>query len=200
MRAPRGALSRAGIAAAAVLLAIVVVGFWLRLRHNGYGLPYVYNYDEATHFTNRAVTMFGDDLDPGYYQNPSGFTYLCYLALRLVYGVFGAHLDHSTVIRQFSADPTPMFDFTRTLTAILAMAGVAAVFWVGRRVWCTGVGLVAAALLTFTFLPVTYSRIAVTDVGAFLPVALALYGALLVYERGRLRDYLLTGAAIGLAV
>src|SRR3712207_9518471 len=100
MRAPRGALSRAGIAAAAVLLLIVVAGLWLRLRNNGYGLPYVYNYDEATHFTNRAVTMFGEDLDPGYYQNPSGFTYLCYLALRFVYGVLGVDLEHGTVIRQ----------------------------------------------------------------------------------------------------
>jgi hypothetical protein len=61
---------------AGALLAIAITGLWLRLRHNGYGLPFVYNYDEATHFTNRAVTMFSDDFDPGYYQNPSGYTYL----------------------------------------------------------------------------------------------------------------------------
>ena len=178
MRAPRGASSRAGLAAAAVLLVIVVVGFYLRLRHNGYGLPYVYDYDEATHFTNRAVTMFGEDFDPGYYQNPSGFTYLCYLALRAVYGVLGVHLDHGTVIRQFAQDDTPIFELTRGLAAALAMAGVGVVFWVGRRVWGTAVGLVAAALLAFAFLPVTYSRIAVTDVGTFVPVALSLYGAM----------------------
>src|SRR4051794_21149719 len=200
MRAPRGALSRAGIPAAAVLLLIAVAGFYLRLRHNGYGLPYVYNYDEATHFTNRAVTMFGEDFDPGYYQNPSGFTYLCYSALRLVYGVLGVHLDHGTVIRQFAADATPIFELTRGLAAVLAMAGVGAVFWVGRRVWGTAVGLVAAALLAFAFLPVTYSRIAVTDAGTFLPVALSLWGALRVHERGWRRDYLLAGAAAGLAV
>jgi hypothetical protein len=200
MRAPRGALSRAGTAAAAALLVIAVVGFWLRLRHNGYGLPYVYNYDEATHFTNRAVTMFGEDLDPGYYQNPSGFTYLCYLALRAVYGVLGVHLDRGTVIRQFAADDTPIFELTRALAAVLAMAGVGVVFWVGRRVWGTAVGLVAAALLAFAFLPVTYSRIAVTDAGTFVPVALSLRGALLVWERGMRRDYVLAGAAAGLAV
>src|SRR5918911_1543068 len=123
MRAPRGALSRAGIAAGAVLLLIAVAGLYLRLRHNGYGLPYVYNYDEATHFTNRAVTMFGDDFDPGYYQNPSGFTYLCYLTLRLVYGVLGVHLDRGTVIRQFAADDTPIFELTRALAAVRGLGG-----------------------------------------------------------------------------
>src|SRR2546421_5497044 len=60
----------------AALFALGIVGFYLRFRHNGYGLPFVYNYDEASHFTNRAVAMFGSDFDPGYYQNPSGFTYL----------------------------------------------------------------------------------------------------------------------------
>ena len=185
---------------AGALLVITVAGLYLRFRHNGYGLPYVYNYDEATHFTNRAVTMLGSDLDPGYYQNPSGFTYLAYLAFRVVYGVLGVHLDHGTVLRQFGTDDTPIFELTRGLAAVLAMAGVGMVFWVGRRLWGTAVGLVAAALLAFAFLPVTYSRIAVTDVGAFLPVALSLYGAVRVHERGWRRDYLIAGAAAGLAV
>ena len=200
MRALRGALSRARIAVGAALLLIAVAGLYLRFRHNGYGLPFVYNYDEATHFTNRAVTMFGQDFDPGYYQNPSGFTYLCYLALRFVYGLLGVHLDHGTVIRQFAVDDTPIFELSRGLAALLAMAGAGVVFWVGRRVWGTAVGVVAAALLTFAFLPVTYSRIAVTDVGTFIPVALSVWGALRVHERGRRRDYLLAGAAAGLAV
>ncbi|MEA2309062.1 MAG: hypothetical protein QOI65_1348 [Thermoleophilaceae bacterium] len=200
MRRPRAALSPASIGAAAALLLIAAIGLYLRLHHSGYGLPYVYNFDEATHFTNRAVTMFGEDLDPGYYQNPSGFTYLCYLTLRAVYGVLGFHLDHGTVIRQFSADDTPIFELTRGLAAVLATAGAAMVFWVGRRLWGAGVGLAAAALLTFAFLSVTYSRIAVTDVGTFLPVALSLYGAMRVHDRGWRRDYVIAGAAAGLAV
>src|SRR5436190_886838 len=59
----------------ALLGLMVIAGFYLRLRHNGYGLPYVYNYDEANHFTDKAVSMLAggpNGLDPGYYQNPSG--------------------------------------------------------------------------------------------------------------------------------
>jgi hypothetical protein len=146
------------------------------------------------------VNIFAKDWNPGYFQNPSGFTYLAHLTMRFVYGVLGVHLRYGTITRQFMGDPTPIWKLTRGLAAVVAMAGSAAVFFAGRRIWNAGVGLVAAALLTFTFLPVTYSRIAVTDVGAFLPVALGIYGALKVHERGWRRDYLLAGAGVGLAV
>src|SRR5258705_13958793 len=78
------------------------------------------------------------------------------------------------------------------------MAGVVAVFWAGRRLWATGAGLAAAAILSFAFLPVSYSRIAVTDVGTLAPVALALVGAVRVWEDGRLRWWVLAGGGTGL--
>jgi 4-amino-4-deoxy-L-arabinose transferase-like glycosyltransferase len=184
----------------AVLLGlIVVVGLVLRLRNNGYGLPYVYNFDEAQHFVSRSVNVFGGELDPRYYQNPSGYTYLVFLALKLWYGVFGFHLHYGTVAQQFFVDPSPIWQFTRTFTALVAMAGVLATFVMARRWWGARVALVAAALLTFAFLPVVYSRIAVTDVATFFPVAVALYASFRVLEDGGLRWYLLAGAAIGLA-
>ena len=54
------------------------------------------------------------------------------------------------------------------------MAGVAATYWAARRLWGVREGLVAAAVLAFAFLPVAYSRVAVTDVGALIGVALSL--------------------------
>src|SRR3954454_7393040 len=187
---------------ALLLGAIVVGGLVLRLVHIGYGLPYVYNYDEANHFTNHSVNFFTDDFDPGYYQNPSGLTELIYLVLRVQYGLLGGifHLANGTVSRQFALDPTPIFRDARILCAVLAMIGVVATYFLGRRFWNAGVGLVAAALLTFAFLPFTYSRIAVTDVGTFLPVALVLYATLRLHEDGARRWYVLGGAATGLAV
>src|SRR3954453_3045574 len=195
-------LRGSGLVVASLLVAIVVVGFVMRLVHIGYGLPYVYNYDEANHFTNHSVNFFTDDFDPGYYQNPSGLTELIYVVLRAQYGLLGGifHLAHGSVARQFALDPTPIFHDARVLCAALAMLGVVATFFVARRFWGAGVGLVAAALLTFAFLPFTYSRIAVTDVGTFLPVALVLYATLRLHEDGARRWYLLGGAATGLAI
>src|SRR3954469_12050672 len=178
---------------------IVVAGLYVRLRNNGYGLPYVYNFDEASHFVSRSINVFGGEYDPRYYQNPSGYTYLVFVALKLWYGIFGNHLRYGTVTQQFFEDPTPIWEFARTFTAVIAMVGVGATFVLARRWWGSGVALVAAALLTFAFLPVTYSRIAVTDVGTFFPVAVALYGAFRALDDGRLRWYLLAGAGIGFA-
>src|SRR5438270_10409374 len=131
-----------------ILLAIVAAGLVLRLWNNGYGLPYVYYYDEANHFTSYGVGMLPGTLDPGYYQNPSGFTYLIWLALHFVYGVLGVHLAHGSVTRQFAIDPTPIFKLARDVAALLAMAGVVATFAVARRFFGSRLALVAAALLT----------------------------------------------------
>src|SRR3954471_24252090 len=160
------------------LLGILAVGLYIRLRHIQYGLPYVYNYDEAQHFTNRAVRMFGGDFDPRYYQNPSGFTYLMYAGLRLWFAVLNVHLTFPPLSNQFRVDPTPIWTFARVVTAILAILGVGGTFWVARRFFSARVGLVAAALLAFAFLSVTYSRIAVTDVGTFLPIVVAMWAIL----------------------
>jgi hypothetical protein len=194
-------VQRAAAWPAYLLLAVVVaVGFVLRVENNGYGLPYVYNVDEGSHFTARAVEMLGGDWNPGYFQNPSAFTYLANFALRLRFGhgnPFGT-FDH--VIERFKLQPDAIYQTTRTLSAVLCMVGVVAVFWAGRRLWATGAGLAAAAILSFAFLPVTYSRIAVTDVGTLAPVALALVAAVRVWDDGRLRWWLLAGAGTGLAV
>src|SRR5256714_9979794 len=184
MRRPRALL------VAAAILGMGAVGLYLRLRHNGYGLPYVYNYDEATHFTNHSVHMLGSDLDPGYYQNPSGFTYLAYFALRAVYGLFGTHLHYGTVGRQFKGDDTPIFELTRGLAAVLAMAGSATVFWVGRRVWGTAVGRAAAAPFTVAFPAGTYMRIAVYQAGAVLSGGLHLCRSLRALASRMLSEYL----------
>ena len=184
------------------LALILAAGFALRVWNIDYGLPFVYSIDEGSHFTSRAVEMFWQDLDPGYYQNPATYTYLLYALLRVMYGPLGFafHLPFGNVTDQFDKDPTQIWIAARVLAAALCMGGVAATYWAARRLWGIREGLVAAALLAFAFLPVAYSRVAVTDVGALIGVALSMGFAFLAYERGARRWFLLAGAAAGLAV
>ncbi len=207
--APRTGRSWGGLALSLGILALIcAVGLYVRLKNNDYGLPYVYNYDEATHFTNRAVSFFSGDLNPGYFQNPSAYTYIVFVVLKVFYGVLGlGGLTEPSVTRQFSFDPTPIWETARTVAALLAMVGVVATFFVGRSLWRTDdgrpddrVGLAAAAILCFAFLSVVYSRIAVTDVGTFLPIAVATWATIQAYEHGKLWQYALAGAGIGLAI
>jgi len=159
------------------------------LRH---GLPYSFHADESLHFTSRAVQMFEDGLNPDYFQNPSGFTYLVHIALWI------ASFDDVTA--QFREDPTDIYLIARAIAVALAMVGVAGTFAVARRLWGTFEGIAAAAILAFAFLPVAYSRYAVTDVGAFLPVAVAVYAAVRIAEDGSRRWFVIGGASIGFAI
>jgi hypothetical protein len=146
--------------------------------------------------------MFWQDLDPGYYQNPAAYTYLVYALLRAMYGPLGFLFDlrFANVTEQFDKNPTEIWIAARTLAAALCMVGVAATYWAARRLWGIREGLVAAAVLAFAFLPVAYSRVALTDVGALIGVALSLGLAVLAHQRGGLKWFGLAGAAAGLAV
>ena len=99
-----------------------------------YGLPYVYNVDEGSHFTNRAVGMFGGDVDPGYFQNPSAFTYLEHLAAavpvraRRICPV--RELRPADQAVRATTRPT-IYRTGARVAAVLCMLGVIAVFWVG---------------------------------------------------------------------
>src|SRR3954462_3149724 len=111
------------------LLALVVgVGFVLRIENNSYGLPYVYNVDEGSHFTARAVGVLGGDWNPGYFQNPSAFTYLANFALRLKFGDGHPFGPFGGVIERFKLPPDLIYETTRPVAAILCMLGVIAVF------------------------------------------------------------------------
>lgn len=192
----RGGLQPAHLA----LAAIVGAGLALRLYGNDHGLPYVYNVDEARHFANRAVEMFGGSLNPGYFDNPSAYTYLVHLALRFQYAGAWPFGDLGDLVGELSADPRAVYVTARSVAAVLGTLAVVSVFAVGRRLWGTAAGLAAAAILCFAFLPVAYSRLALTDVGVLAPVSVAIYGLVKVRDDGRRRYFLLAGAAIGLAV
>ena len=186
-----------------VLAAILVAGLALRLWNIDYGLPYVWSFDEGHHFASRAVRMFfGGGFDTDYFDNPATYAYLIHFVLRGMYSapLLPFELETGNVSTDFYADPTEIWLTSRVLAALLCMAGVVAVYVAGSRIWGRREGLIAAAVLCFAFLPVAYSRVAVTDVGALMGVAVAVLGAVRALEHGRLRWFALAGAGAGLAI
>jgi hypothetical protein len=182
--------------ALAVLGLILLAGLVLRVLHNDYGLPYVYYVDEGSHFTKRAVEVFRDP-NPGYFQNPSAYTYLLHLVYRVVSIPKGGG---EAVVDGYLGNASWVFEVSRAVAAVLCLAGVVAVYFVGRQLWDRRTGLVSAAVLCFAFLPVAFSRIAVTDVGTLAPVALVLLFSVRIAERGGWRWCAAAGAAAGLAI
>lgn len=175
------------------LAAILAGGLVVRLYGIRHGLPFVHHSDESQHFTSLAVEMFEGDYNPHYFQNPSAFTYLVHLALRLQFGA-------GEIADEYARDPSAMYETGRLMAVALCMLGVAATYAVGRRLWGAMEGLVAAAILAFAFLPVAYSRYALTDVGVLLPVAVTVYGIVRVHEDGARRYFLIAGLGLGFTI
>jgi hypothetical protein len=180
-------------AASAALALLVLVALGLRLWGIDHGLPYVFNADENAHFVPRAIGMFGHSLNPDYFINPPAYTYLLHVAFWARWG------GREAIGDAFAADPGGAFGLARVLAAVLGAAAVGFLAWAGRRFCDWRVGLVAGALLAVAFLPVHYAHLAVNDVPALAPLCLSLVGIAGVYRRGRLLDYALAGAALGVA-
>jgi hypothetical protein len=175
------------------LVLLLAVAFGLRIWGIKQGLPYSYNSDEATHFVPRAIGFFGHDLNPHYFLNPPAYSYLLFVVFELWFG------SADTVRHLYTTDPTVIFVVARAVAAVLGTASVALLYLAGTRLWNRNVGLLAAAIMAFAFLPVFYSHLALNDVPTLAPVSLALYGIAGVLRRGRMRDYAIAGVGIGLA-
>ncbi|MGH2874779.1 MAG: ArnT family glycosyltransferase, partial [Solirubrobacteraceae bacterium] len=177
-----------------VALALLLgITFALRLWGVKQGLPHSYNSDEATHFVPRAIAFFTHDYDPHYFLNPPAYSYLLHIVFELWFGSADA------VRRAYATDPTGVFVVARVVAAVLGTISVWLTFLAGERLFGRTVALLGAAIFGLAFLPMFYSHLALNDVPALAPVALALYGVAGVLRNGSRREYALAGIGIGLA-
>jgi hypothetical protein len=175
-------------------LAIVLVGaLGLRLWGVRQGLPYAYNTDEADHFVPHAVAMFGHSLNPHYFANPPGFTYVLHYLFAIAYG------GTKGVRHAFAHDPTGVYTLSRVAAAVLGVIALWLLYATGARLFNRAVGLLAAAIEAVAFLPVFYAHLALNDVPTLAPLTLSLLGSAGVLTKGRKRDYVLAGVGLGLA-
>jgi 4-amino-4-deoxy-L-arabinose transferase-like glycosyltransferase len=175
------------------LALILAGGLGLRLWGVQQGLPYAYNADEADHFVPRAVAIFGHDLNPHYFANPPGFTYVLHYLFALAYGGAGG------VRHAFAYQPTDVYTLSRVAVAVLGVFALWLLYATGARLFGRAAGLLAAAIEAVAFLPVFYSHLALNDVPTLAPLTLSLLGSAGVLCKGRKRDYALAGIGLGLA-
>jgi Dolichyl-phosphate-mannose-protein mannosyltransferase len=176
-----------------ILALVLLTALGLRLWGVRQGLPYVYNIDEAGHFVPKAVEMFAHGLNPRYFVNPPALTYVLHIVLAVWFG--GGH----GVSREYEMHPDQVFLVARVTVALLGAGAVWMLYLLGARLFDRRVGLLAAALEAFAFLPVFYGHFALNDAATLLPLTLSLFGSAGVMRHGRGRDYALAGIGLGLA-
>ena len=187
LRRPR--VTPFGLALAGILLG----GFLLRIWGVRHGLPYAFNADENAHFVPKAIGLFGHGWNPDYFVNPPAYTYVLHLVFAVWFG------GRAGVSQAYATDPAAVFTVARVTVAVLGTVGIWMLYVAGARMFDRRVGLLAAALLAVSFLPVFYSHLALNDVPTLAPIALSLWGTAGVLRFGRTRDYLVAGAGLGLA-
>lgn len=187
-----------------LLVGIVLLAFWLRFAAIGWGLPYTDHPDEPA-AVNRVLGMLRrNDWNPRFFGKPSLHYYILRLTLaaQVRYGIATGQYrsidDLPRTTDQYLTAPD-LFVWGRFPTVLLGVASVALLFWVGRRWWGVGVGLVSAALLAVLPFHVRHSQYITPDVpSAFLALG-TLAVALRLPDDRRWRWYALAGLCAGLA-
>ena len=188
----------------AAALLIVLVGLALRLHNIGFGLPSLYDPDEPIFMVIAAKLLSARTLNPGWFGHPGTTTiYLIALIDAGVYGV-GVALGHYSSVAQFVhaayADPGLLFLPARVAMALMGGCCVALTYFIGRRAWGTGAGLIAALLLAFNALHIAWSQVIRTDVHASLFMLAAVLFAMRFADGRRFRDCIISSLLVGFAI
>jgi 4-amino-4-deoxy-L-arabinose transferase-like glycosyltransferase len=196
---------------AGCLAAVLLVALALRLWGINYGLPYVEHPDEP-YWVNGALRMIQTgDPNPHDFIYPSLMLYVDALAYLLYFGIgrlFGAFHSLADLIAPVliiggsgkTAMPA-LFLVGRSISLALGLGTVVLTFDLARR--STGYvlgGVLAGLWVAFSPIAVTHDRYMVPDGPMTFFTTLTLWAAWWIFARGRTRDYILPGIALGLAV
>jgi hypothetical protein len=185
--------------------AICALALGLRLLGITYGLPAIYNPDE-TPILNRALTFAKGDLNPHNFVYPTLYFYLVFAWEGLFFiaaRAAGVYDSLAAFQREFFIDPSRHFLAGRVFSVLCGTATVAALFWVGRRLYDNATGLAAAAFLAVSPIAVRDAHYVKLDVPTTMFVVFA-HAALarLVVDReaaAQTKAWIFAGLLAGLA-
>ena len=189
-----------------ILLTIVAVALGLRLLGLQYGLPAVYNMDEAA-IMRHALSFARGTLEPRNYLYPSFYLYILFAWVGAYLGIVwltGGVASLTALKQMFFTNAAGIYTAGRALTAICGAFGVVAVFKLGQRLFDARTGIGAALFLAVAPLAVRDSHYVKHDIPATLLVILAYIAITRVWPcsppQGQSRnDVIVAGAACGVA-
>lgn len=187
----------------AALGLILAVALALRLHMIGFGLPSMYDPDEPFFILKAYEMLDGRTLNPHWFGHPGTTT--LYLVMLVEVGVVlvGLLLGQWSGVNEFAtavyADPGLVFIPARVCMALIGVGCVWLTYVAGRKLYGRSAGLLAAALLALNGLHIAWSQVVRTDIQASLFMMACLFFAARASNNGRLRDFLLGGAMVGLA-
>ena len=182
------------------------MGLALRFDALSWGLPDVHHPDEIP-ILNRALAFAKGDLNPHNFLYPTLYFYALFVwegAFFVLGRSVGLYHSVGAFEREFFVDPTHAVLAGRALTALFGTATLVAVYQFGKRLYDVRTGLIAALFLAVAPFAVRDAHYIKLDVPVTLFIVLAQAAAArLVVDpnaAGRLRDWIVAGIFVGLAL
>jgi hypothetical protein len=179
----------------AIVLALTLVAGWLRFTATSFGLPDKFRPDEE-YMVSRALG-FENDWDPHFALYPAAQMYVQHAALKY----YAALIGYRDFRAAYASNAQALaFLVARRVSATFGAATVPAIYVAAAPAFGPGTAIAAAAIVTFTTLPVRESKYATTDAATVFWLTLALAMLLRIARRGRSLDYVGAGFFAGLAI
>jgi hypothetical protein len=182
----------------ALLGAVLLAGLGLRLSGISHGLPdFICHCDTPKQLALLPSFMAGDLIPPTSY--PVGHIYMYAAILKALFAVLPLEQPNA-VLTSFTLPEFSIYILlARGLQSLIGAVIPLLAFLTARRLWGTGVGILAAFLIAFDSLHLTYSWEAMGEVPQTFWVFVALLFSVRIYQEDNWYDYLVAGLAAGLA-
>lgn len=189
---------------ALALCAVLALATLARWHPTSSGVPdRVFERTDEVHYVDQAVRYLNGRWQTNYFVNPTLTMYLLYAVSALsgwamvALGRFDSYADF---VLEATLNPYLVTVIGRVLTVVASVAGVAALYAIGRRMFHWRVGLVAAAALAVNRIHVERSTLAGNEC-LMVTLILAFFLLVLRYlDRPSARLHAACGALLGLAV
>jgi 4-amino-4-deoxy-L-arabinose transferase-like glycosyltransferase len=185
------------------LIAIILLAIGFRAYHLNYDLPFLYDQDEPM-FVEHTLTMLKNhDPNPHWFGPPASTTmyllalvYACVFAVGRVFGVFHSVEDFRNL---YYSNPTVFYLSGRIVSLLFGVATVPLLYKIGKRMFGTAAGLLAAAVLALSPPHIALSQQVRMDVQMVFLLVAAYWYCLNILEQHDWKSYLLAGFLTGLA-
>jgi 4-amino-4-deoxy-L-arabinose transferase-like glycosyltransferase len=193
-----------------ILIAIIILAaLSVRIWGVHHYLPFIYHPDEPRYVAIIQTIFKTGDLNPHFFNYPSLFLYinsLAYIPYYLVGEMAGVFTSRSDIMFPVSLamgvaqSPMPSTILLgRCITVIFGVGAVALTYAIGKRLSGSAlVGLLASLMLAFSPTNVAHSRFITPDTFVVFFAAASFLAAVLVYQQGKTRHYIMAGICVGL--
>ncbi|EKD90096.1 MAG: glycosyl transferase family 39, partial [uncultured bacterium] len=180
-----------------VLILIIIFACILRFYGISFDLPYVFNVDEP-YIMDKAVEVADGNLRHGIIIRGSLPYYLTGGIIKLATILNPSILkSQKTITQAYKLNKTPFYIIGRSISATYSILEIILVFFLGKLLFNSSVGLIGAFLAAISILSINFSHQVTPDTALSFSILLTLYMGILANKRNSYKLFIVSGLLVG---